>query len=226
MDEIRMEKRRLGKTNIEVTALGLGGAEIGRQHVPEKIVERLLNGALDAGLNVIDTAECYRKSEEMIGNTVSHRRKEYYLFTKCGHSSGLNMPNWDIGTLEKSIDRSLKRLKTDYIDVIQLHGCSRRLLQRGDVIAVLQRARDAGKVRYIGYSGDSKDALYALKCDAFDTLQTSLSIADQECLDLTLPVAAAKQVGVIVKRPIANVSWRFAERPQSKYEVPYWERLQ
>ena len=221
-----MEKRRLGKTNIEVTALGLGGAEIGRQHVPEKIVERLLNGALDAGLNVIDTAECYRKSEEMIGNTVSHRRKDYYLFTKCGHSAGLNMPNWDVGTLEQSIDRSLKRLKTDYIDVIQLHGCSRRLLRRGDVIAVLQKARDAGKTRYIGYSGDSKDALYALECGAFDTLQTSLSIADQECLDLTLPVAAAKQVGVIVKRPIANVSWRFAERPQSKYEVPYWERLQ
>lgn len=221
-----MEKRQLGKTDMQVTALGFGGAEIGYQGAAEATVERLLNSALDAGLNVIDTAECYANSEEMIGNTVSHRRKDYYLFTKCGHASGLGLPDWDLNMLEQSIDRSLKRLKTDYVDVLQLHTCSEDLLRQGDVIAVAQKARDAGKARYIGYSGDSKAALYALECGAFDTLQTSVSIADQECQELTLPVAAAKQIGVIVKRPIANASWRFAERPDNGYIVPYWERLQ
>ena len=79
-----MEKRILGKTGMNVTVLGYGGAEIGYRGVPEETVERLINGALDAGLNVIDTAECYIDSEEKIGRAASRRRNEYFLFTKCG----------------------------------------------------------------------------------------------------------------------------------------------
>src|ERR1051325_9323444 len=98
-----MEKRRLGKTDMEVTALGYGGAEVGFQSAEQETVTRLLNSALDAGLNVIDTAECYGASEELIGNAVGHRRKEYFLFTKCGHSAGIDLPNWDLRLLEQSI---------------------------------------------------------------------------------------------------------------------------
>src|SRR6266498_4356456 len=125
--------------------------------------ERLLNTALDDGLNVIDTAECYGLSEEFIGRTVSHRRHEYYLFTKCGHAAGLEFPDWHPRLLEKSIERSLRRLRTDYLDLIQLHSCSQDVLRRGDVISVLQHARQAGKVRYLGYSGDNQNALSALQ---------------------------------------------------------------
>src|ERR1041385_4881958 len=181
-----MEKRQFGKTDMQVTALGFGGAEVGFQRAEQEDVTRLLSSALDAGLNVIDTAECYGESEELIGNAVSHRRSEYYLFTKCGHHAGIELPDWSPELLERSIERSLQRLKTDCVDLVQLHTCSEEILRQGDVIAVLQRARDAGKTRYIGYSGDHKAARYAVECGAFDSLQTSVNIADQESLTLTL----------------------------------------
>ncbi len=221
-----MEKRTFGRTGLEVTALGFGGAEIGYQDVPVATVEALLGSALDSGLNVIDTAECYRTSEELIGQAVSHRRGDFYLFTKCGHSAGLDLPDWDPIMLEQQIDRSLRRLRTDHVDLVQLHSCSLNLLRDGTVIEVLQRARAAGKTRFIGYSGDREAAKYAVECGAFDTLQTSISIADQEPLSLTLPLARERGMGVIAKRPIANAAWRDKEEPVGAYHHPYWQRLQ
>src|ERR1041385_7917715 len=155
-----MEKRRLGKTDMDVTVLGYGGAEVGFQRAEQETVTRLLNRALDAGLNVIDTAECYGASEELIGNAVAHRRSEYYLLTKCGHASGIDLPDWDPRLLEQSIDRSLKRLQTDSVDVLQLHTCSEEKLRQGEVIEVLKKAQAAGKTRYLGYSGDHQAARY------------------------------------------------------------------
>jgi aryl-alcohol dehydrogenase-like predicted oxidoreductase len=220
-----MEKRTLGKTGLEVTPLGFGGAEIGYEGATPDTVKALLNGALDAGLNVIDTAECYLASEELIGQAVAHRRRDFHLFTKCGHASGLDLPDWDVRLLERSIDRSLQRLRTDRVDLVQLHSCSEAQLRKGEVIDVLRRARDAGKTRFVGYSGDGPAARYAVECGAFDTLQTSVSIADQEAIDVTLPLARERGVGVIAKRPVANVAWRHTSKPENWYYQAYWERL-
>jgi aryl-alcohol dehydrogenase-like predicted oxidoreductase len=215
---------------MQVSVLGFGGAEIGYEDASPETVEQLLGSALDAELNVIDTAECYADSEEKIGRALSGRRDQYYLFTKCGHAAGFDRPDWDLQLLEQSIDRSLKRLQTDCVDLIHLHTCSEELLRRGEVIEVLQKARDAGKTRFIGYSGDSEAALYAVQSGAFDTLQTSINIADQEAIDLTIPVAQEKGMGVIAKRPIANAAWRFNLTSTGNdsppfYWRPYLERL-
>ncbi len=109
--------------------------------------------------------------------------------------------------------------------MLQLHSCSEKHLRDGAVIEVVQRAREAGQTRYIGYSGDGAAALYAIQSGIFDTLQTSVSIADQEAIDLTLPAAKEQGMGVIVKRPIANAAWKTGAKPADAYHHTYWERL-
>ena len=205
--------------------LGFGGSEIGYQQVGARTVARLLGTALDAGLNVIDTAECYDDSEVLIGRALGARRRECYLFTKCGHSRGGGRAVWRPSALLASIERSLRRLETDYLDLIQLHSCSLAELRRGDAIAALEQARTRGWARYIGYSGDGEAARYAVECGRFDTLQTSVSLADQEAIELTLPRARARRMGVIAKRPLANVAWRHARKPAEPYYQDYWTRL-
>jgi aryl-alcohol dehydrogenase-like predicted oxidoreductase len=220
-----MERRRLGRSGLEVSILGFGGSEIGYERVGVRTVARLLGGALDAGLNVIDTAECYEDSETLIGRALGPRRAQVHLFTKCGHVGDWGREDWRPSSLLSSIERSLKRLVTDRIDLIQLHSCSLAQLRKGDVIEALERARERGLVRFVGYSGDGPAARYALECGRFDTLQTSVSIADQESLELTLPLARPREVGVIAKRPLANVAWRYPRKPAEPYYHAYWSRL-
>jgi aryl-alcohol dehydrogenase-like predicted oxidoreductase len=221
-----MEHRKLGKTDMNVSVLGFGGAEIGFEGATEKEVADLLNGALDAGLNVIDTATGYLSSEELIGKAVSGRRNDYYLFTKCGWSQSGGDDSWSPNAMLGHIEKSLKALRTDRLDLVQLHSCSEELLRKGDVISTVQKARDKGYTRYIGYSGDDVAAKYAISCGAFDTLQTSISIADQQVLEENLPMARDKGMGVIAKRPIANAAWKTGKKPENGYHHEYWERLQ
>lgn len=211
---------------MNVSVLGFGAAEIGFEEVSQDTVEKLLKSALDSGLNVIDTAECYRGSEEMIGKAVSDRRDEYYLFTKCGHPHGIeSAPNWSRASILESIERSLRRLKTDRLDLVHLHSCSEAELRKGEAIEALRAARDRGHTRFIGYSGDGHAARYAVESGAFDSLQTSISIADQEAIDLSVPLARERGMGVIAKRPIANAAWKTGHKPANSYHHTYWERL-
>ncbi|MDK1020754.1 MAG: aldo/keto reductase [Candidatus Hydrogenedentes bacterium] len=222
-----MEKRAFGNTDMDLSVLGFGAAEIGYEGASEEEVRSLLNEALDAGLNIIDTAECYMNSEEMIGNTVSNRRDDYYLFTKCGHPQGNVVgEDWSRASILSSIERSLRRLQTDHVDLVLLHSCAEDVLRNGEAIGALQKARDLGYTRYIGYSGDSMAARYAIECGEFDALEISVSIADQEAIGLTLSLAEEQKLGVIVKRPIANVAWKTSELPKNPYHQVYWERLQ
>src|SRR5499433_2886268 len=181
-----MERRRLGRTGMIASVLGFGGSEIGYDRVAVRTVERLLGSALDAGLNVIDTAECYADGETLIGKAVGGRRREFYLFTKCGHARGWDREDWRPASLLASIERSLKRLLTDHVDLIQLHSCSLAELQKGDAIEALERARERGLGRVLGYTGYRAAARDADACGRAGTLRKDGSIADQEAREPTV----------------------------------------
>lgn len=206
--------------------LGFGGAEIGWSNQEANSVAELLNSALDAGLNVIDTAAAYKTSEELIGKAVSSRRKEFYLLTKCGALDAFTREDWSKKGILETIENSLRNLKTDYLDIAQLHSCSAEILRQGDCIEGLIRAQEKGYTRFIGYSGDNEVAKYALELDVFDSLQISVSIADQSPIDGNIKLAKEKGLGIIAKRPIANAVWRNKELPPDSYHHEYWNRIQ
>lgn len=226
-----MEQRTFGRTGLRVSVLGLGGSEIGYLGVPQASVTAMLAAAIEAGLNVIDTAECYADSEEKLGEALaslggSSVRERVHLFTKVGHEHGWSAgEDYSAQAIERTIDRSLRRLRTDRVELVQLHSCGEETLARGACIEVLERARAQGKTRFIGYSGDGAAALAALRTGRFDVLQTSINVADQRVLDQVLPEAAQRGMGVIAKRPIANAAWQHAGPPPNGYHRVYWERL-
>lgn len=223
-----MEQREFGNTGVKVSVLGFGGAEIGfeREEAGDAAIERLLNALLDAGVTFFDTAECYADSEELIGRFLGHRRGEFFLSTKIGHEVTPDAgPEWSVSQLEATVDRGLARLRTDRVDVIHLHTCSKEDLERGDVIDVLIRARNAGKTRFIAYSGDNEAAEYAVACGAFDSIQTSFSVLDQKARKTLLGPAGERGMGVVIKRPSGNAMVG-ASAPWSDYSRPYFERAQ
>jgi aryl-alcohol dehydrogenase-like predicted oxidoreductase len=222
-----MEKTKFGKTDLLVSRLGVGMSELGHEHSQDNSIraKEILNFALDSDINFLDTAACYGNGEELIGRTISDRRDEFVLSTKAGHLSGnYSGQAWTAQTVRDSIERSLKRMDTDHLDIVHLHSCSIRILEEGDVIRALQDAKQAGKTRYIGYSGDNDAAEWAVESDLFDSLQTSFNLVDQKAHRTEL-LAQAKEkgMGIIAKRPIANAVWGTDGTP-SAYAREYYRR--
>lgn len=224
-----MEMRQLGKTGLEVSIIGFGSAPVGFLETEIAQVARLLGRLLDSGVNLIDTAAAYPGSEEMIGATVAARRDEFHLVSKCGApGSGSEDPSWAPDALRQSIDRSLGRLRTEALDVILLHSCSLETLRRGEALRALEGAQQAGKVRFVGYSGDNEAAAYAAALPQIAVLETSVNICDQANIDDVLPIAQQHRVGVIAKRPIANACWKQLSDQRGMYQQyaqTYTERL-
>ena len=223
-----VEKRTLGRTGLDVTRLGLGLAEISRQEQAGHEVKeatRVVNLALDSGINFLDTAACYATTEETIGSAVSHRRDEFFLASKCGHAVDTSAEPWTAEVIAESVDRSLKRLRTDRLDILQLHTCTLEVLERGEVVEAVVNARDNGKTRFIGYSGDNEAAIWAAESGLFDTLQTSFNLVDQSARRKLLGAARAANMGIIIKRPVGNGAWGRGESPYG-YANEYFRRAQ
>lgn len=208
--------RSLGRTRLRVSEVSLGTVELGMEYglqaggepgVPAESDARvLLNRAIDSGVNFIDTAALYGNSEEIIGRALKGRRSEYALATKCVHrlEEGLDYAE-SRRSISASIDRSLSRLQTDHIDLLQVHGrdileLELRMIRDGEVMEELDLARDAGKVRFAGYSSYSEEAaLAAIGEGRWDTLQIPCNILDRRYLKRIIPEAYRRDVGVIVR---------------------------
>jgi len=215
--------RDFGNTGIKVSALGFGAGHIGDVNQDGQAVETLLNTVLDLGITLIDTARAYGASEKNIGLYISRRRSEFILSTKVGYNDP-NHPDWSYETVIANIEEALKLMHTDYLDIVHLHSCGRDVLERGDVTAALEKAREQGKVRVVAYSGENEALEYAINSKRFASLQTSVNFCDQRGISDYLPIASAAGMGVIAKRPIANAPWRHDSPPVGHNSEEYWHR--
>jgi aryl-alcohol dehydrogenase-like predicted oxidoreductase len=224
-----MNKAPFGRTGLQVSPLGFGAAPIGFLKTEQERVTKILNLLLDEGVNVIDTAAMYQGSEELIASAVGHRRAEYVLVSKCG----TEVPQatgkaWSARNVRSTVDAALRRLRTDRIDVMLLHSCDLEMLKKGEALGELVRARDAGKIRFAGYSGDNDAAAWAAQQPDVAVIEASVNIVDQVNIDVVLPLTRKHDVGVLAKRPIANSAWRGLGAFSSfypQYVKPYWERF-
>ncbi|MDB5327370.1 MAG: aldo/keto reductase [Phycisphaerales bacterium] len=224
-----MNKRSLGRTGFQVSELGFGAAPTAYLKSDAAAAAAMLNALLDDGLNLIDTATSYPGSQAFIGEHLSSRRDEYVLVSKVGGKfRGVEGPDWSEAVVTAAVDNALKELRTDHVDVMLLHTCSLETLQNGEALGALVKAREAGKIRFAGFSGDNEAAAWAAGNEDIAVIETSINIADQKNIDLVLPVAREKNVGVIVKRPIANACWKdLNDQPgmYKNYAAEYTKRL-
>src|SRR5215472_17006863 len=201
-------KRQLGRTGLQVTTLGYGAMELrgaprGRD-IGEVEAETILNKVLGAGINYIDTSIDYGLSEERIGRYITHRRDEYYLASKCGclvgaPSTPRGQSSPHVFTRENvmaGVEQSLRRMKTDHLDVVQFHASpSRQTLQAQGALDALLELKEAGKVRFIGMSGTLPHLRDHIAMGVFDVFQIPYSAVEREH-EAAIAAAAKSGAGI------------------------------
>ncbi|MBC7782641.1 MAG: aldo/keto reductase [Burkholderiales bacterium] len=224
-----MEKRTLGKTGYEVSVLGFGAAPAAFLDSDKQTAAAMVEALLDQGVNLIDTATSYPGSHEFLGEYLSHRRDDFVLVTKCGGKMpDIDAPDWSERLITHAVETALKTLKTDHLDVMLLHTCDLATLKAGEALGALVKAREAGRVKFIGYSGDNEAAVWAAGRPEVAVIETSVNIVELNNIDTVLPACLANNVGVLAKRPIANACWRDAAQRKGiyrNYVTSYADRL-
>ncbi|CAN5687765.1 hypothetical protein BH09PLA1_BH09PLA1_31080 [soil metagenome] len=224
-----MLKRTLGKTNLPVSVLGFGAAPVAYLKSDHDRAVSVIEKLLAAGVNLIDTAASYPGSEEFLGEHFSTRRHDFVLVSKCGPKiPESTAATWSAELITATVDRALRFLKTDHLDVMLLHSCKLEVLEKGEALEALLKAKQAGKTRSIGYSGDNEAAAYAASLKDVDVIETSINIAEQVNIEKVLPVAQKNNIGIIAKRPVANAAWKeISEQPgmYQSYAKEHTERL-
>ncbi|MCD5391025.1 aldo/keto reductase [candidate division NPL-UPA2 bacterium] len=204
-----MQYRILGRTALRVSVIGFGGIPIWGDTsvfqygcVDEETAAKVINRALDLGVNFIDTARIYGQSEVRIGKVMRRRRKECYLATKVmrrGYREGL-----------EDVEKSLTNLQTDYIDLYQIHYVNdtdtlRRIMARDGALRALKEKRKEGKIGFIGITGhEPKLLMKAIKTGEFDTIQAVYNLNNLEAARELFPLARRENIGVIVMKPLAG----------------------
>lgn len=191
-----MRYRRLGRTDLMVSEISVGAAEIGMDYGirPERPAEdeaaRLLHRALDLGINFIDTARAYGDSESIIGRALSGRRSEFYLATKVLAT----------GDIELSVETSLRELRTDAVDVLMMHSATLDRIQDGEVTERLLQMKRKGWCRYIGASVyGNATAMAAIRCRQFDCLQIAFSAVDRRAECGVIAEARHADIGLVAR---------------------------
>ncbi|GIK42798.1 MAG: oxidoreductase [Chloroflexota bacterium] len=211
-----MKYRRLGKTELKVSVIGVGawqfGGEWGQSFTPQE-VKRLLDRARDLGVNLIDTAECYgdHLSEALIGQAVEKEREAWIIATKFGHKFPRpfeRIEQWSPQEVLQQLEASLKALRTDTIDLYQFHSGTDEVFAQDDLWAMLNRQVQAGKIRYLGISLSSRiDNVYQTERAAqvgVSAIQVVYNRLDRTPEERVLPLCREHDLGVLARVPLAS----------------------
>jgi aryl-alcohol dehydrogenase-like predicted oxidoreductase len=222
----------LGRTGLEVTKLGFGAMELraGRAEIAGEV----LNGALDAGINFIDTSPDYGESEELIGQHISGRREEYFLASKCG--CPINPPPPAEGrrpehvftpeNIRAGVEQSLRRMRTDHLDLVQFHiSPSRDTLEENGAVEALVELRDEGKTRFIGMSGTLPNLVDHIEMGVFDAFQIPYSALEREHED-SIHDAAVAGSGTIIRGGVARGAPEAAPGAYDGYPEMFRQRFE
>jgi aryl-alcohol dehydrogenase-like predicted oxidoreductase len=229
-----MKYRRLGKTGFQVSEVSLGTWQVGGkwgETFNDQTADIILNTALDAGINFIDTADVYGqgKSEEAIGRVLQSRSEEVYVATKCGrklvpHQSA----SYTTEALREFVEDSLKRLRMEKLDLIQLHCPPGEVYERPEIFALFDRLKSEGKILNLGVSVEKvEEALKAITYPNVTTVQIIFNMFRHKPADQFFRVAAEKDIGIIVRVPLASglLTGKFSEETSFlKHDHRYFNR--
>jgi aryl-alcohol dehydrogenase-like predicted oxidoreductase len=212
---VTLATRPLGQTGTEVSVLGYGAMELRGvprgPAIPDQQAGRVLHAVLDSGINLIDTSVDYGRSEDLIGRYLGDRRDEFFLASKCGCPldvlPGMPVPyphDYRAENVRANVAQSLRRLRTDRIDLVQVHmSPSRAQLDQDDTVPTLLALRDEGKIRFLGMSGTLPHLLEHIEMRAFDVFQIPYSAVQREHETL-ITAAADAGAGVLVRGGVAR----------------------
>jgi uncharacterized protein len=207
-------RRKLGRANVEVSIIGIGGYHLGQSSVSEQDAIRIVRTGLDSGINFLDNCWDYNGgvSEERMGKALQDGyRQKAFLMTKIDGRTGTSA--------RQQIEQSLTRLKTDHIDLLQIHEVIRptdpeQAFQPGNVVDVLQQARKDGKIRYIGFTGHKSPEIHLHMIETadkhgftFDSVQMPVNALDEHYDSFTqkvIPVAQKHGMAILGMKPLAN----------------------
>jgi predicted aldo/keto reductase-like oxidoreductase len=205
-----LPKRVLGRTKEKVSILGLGTAPVGEGPVGVEEGIRIFSEAIDRGVTYIDTARIYGNAEEILGHIIPKQRDKLFVVTKVSTDNAARA--------EKSLSESLRRLRTDHLDLVHIHSIGSKNLDRvlaGDgVLDYLLRQKEAGKIRFIGISGHNRPANFVrmLQTDQIDVLMCVMNYADRNIYDFEskiLPEAKKRNVGCAAMKVYAGIKGGF-----------------
>ncbi len=194
-----MQYRTLGRTGLRLSEISLGTSQTFRVAArdDESQCIRIVHEALDRGINFFDSSPSYWESERVLGRALEGRRGEALIATKVRAE--------DEAAARASIERSFGHLRTDMIDLLQIHS----MLAWREVTPVIQEYQRQGRVRFIGLTEDKPEnfgeVLTAMRTEDYDSIQVLYSLADQRCCEKLLPLAQEMNIGVLAVRTILNL---------------------
>lgn len=218
-----MNYRRLGKTNFNISEISLGTWQVGGKWgsgFNDVLAEKIINEAIDSGINFIDTADVYEAglSEAAVGRVVKSRSEDIFVATKCGRQINPHInEGYTPKILRKYVEDSLKNTGLDCLDLIQLHCPPTEVYYRPEIFELFDRLKDEGKIKNLGISVEKvEEALKGIEFSNVTTVQIIYNMFRQRPAEKFFSEAKKKDIGIIVRVPLASglLSGKFSNDTQ------------